>query len=124
MTALLGQNGAGKSTVINLIVGLIPPTSGECTVCGVPLHGEHRAKAIEKVQKYLATLDSLSVRLPSGQRLMEVLNVVIRHGLLPVKLIMLGRRPQPPPPGQPRQPHQPLPERNFLGQGGGERGQI
>merc|ERR1740122_446182 len=30
--ALLGHNGAGKTTAINCIVGLIPPTAGEATV--------------------------------------------------------------------------------------------
>eukprot|EP00928_Gymnodinium_smaydae_P031784 TRINITY_DN23219_c0_g1_i1.p1 TRINITY_DN23219_c0_g1~~TRINITY_DN23219_c0_g1_i1.p1 ORF type:complete len:1428 (-),score=165.40 TRINITY_DN23219_c0_g1_i1:57-4340(-) len=33
--ALLGHNGAGKTTCINCIVGLIPPTSGTARVCGI-----------------------------------------------------------------------------------------
>ena len=32
--ALLGHNGAGKSTMMKIILGLIPATSGEITVCG------------------------------------------------------------------------------------------
>jgi len=32
--ALLGHNGAGKSTMMKIILGLIPPTEGEVTVCG------------------------------------------------------------------------------------------
>lgn len=32
--ALLGHNGAGKSTMMKIILGLIPATSGEVTVCG------------------------------------------------------------------------------------------
>ncbi|KAG9457355.1 hypothetical protein H6P81_001863 [Aristolochia fimbriata] len=32
--ALLGHNGAGKSTTIAMLVGLIPPTAGDVLVCG------------------------------------------------------------------------------------------
>ena len=32
--ALLGHNGAGKSTMMKIILGLIPATSGEVSVCG------------------------------------------------------------------------------------------
>ena len=32
--ALLGHNGAGKSTMMKIILGLIPATSGEIIVCG------------------------------------------------------------------------------------------
>ncbi|WDF45294.1 ABC transporter ATP-binding protein [Chryseobacterium sp. KACC 21268] len=33
--ALLGQNGAGKSTTINIILGLVQPTSGDAFINGV-----------------------------------------------------------------------------------------
>lgn len=32
--AFLGVNGAGKSTTINMLCGVLPPTSGEIKVCG------------------------------------------------------------------------------------------
>jgi ATP-binding cassette, subfamily A (ABC1), member 3 len=34
ITALLGSNGAGKSTIIGLLTGLIHPTSGDCFIDG------------------------------------------------------------------------------------------
>lgn len=33
---LLGPNGSGKSTTIKIILGLLQPTAGECTIFGVP----------------------------------------------------------------------------------------
>ena len=38
--ALLGHNGAGKTTCINCVVGLIPMTSGEAQVCGYDVRTE------------------------------------------------------------------------------------
>jgi ABC-2 type transport system ATP-binding protein len=34
ITGILGENGAGKSTAIKILLGLIPPTSGTATVLG------------------------------------------------------------------------------------------
>jgi ABC-2 type transport system ATP-binding protein len=36
VTGFLGPNGAGKSTTMRMMVGLTPPTSGRCTVLGLP----------------------------------------------------------------------------------------
>ncbi|TWT66357.1 ABC transporter ATP-binding protein [Allorhodopirellula solitaria] len=33
--ALLGENGAGKTTMIRIMTGFQKPTSGQCTVCGL-----------------------------------------------------------------------------------------
>lgn len=35
---MLGSNGAGKTTTINIFLNLIPPTSGEATICGIATH--------------------------------------------------------------------------------------
>ncbi|MEO8408967.1 MAG: ABC transporter ATP-binding protein [Propionivibrio sp.] len=37
---LLGTNGAGKSTTMNLLTGCLPPSSGTVTICGHNLHDE------------------------------------------------------------------------------------
>jgi ABC-2 type transport system ATP-binding protein len=37
VTALLGGNGAGKSTTIAMIMGLVTPTSGRVTVLGAEM---------------------------------------------------------------------------------------
>jgi Cu-processing system ATP-binding protein len=36
---LIGHNGAGKSTLFKMMLGLIPPTSGEIHMAGAPVHG-------------------------------------------------------------------------------------
>lgn len=62
-TAFVGENGAGKSTIIKLLCGLYEPTAGSVTVGGVPvrmLSEEFRTKVISVVfqdfQSYELTL--------------------------------------------------------------------
>ncbi|MBN1971789.1 MAG: ABC transporter ATP-binding protein [Candidatus Delongbacteria bacterium] len=45
---LLGANGAGKSTTINLICGFIPPSSGDIRICGIDALTD-RLKANSKI---------------------------------------------------------------------------
>ncbi len=44
--ALVGESGSGKSTVARMVVGLLPPTSGEVTIAGVSM--TDRAAAAER----------------------------------------------------------------------------
>jgi simple sugar transport system ATP-binding protein len=61
---LMGDNGAGKSTMVKLIAGNFPPTEGEIVVEGKVCHFhkpiEARAKGIEVVYQDLALADNLT----------------------------------------------------------------
>lgn len=86
----LGQNGAGKSTTIRMLLTLIEPTAGSIELFGMPLNS-HRTEilrqvgaVIEKpdVYKYLSAIDNLRIfaRLsglkPTDQQLMQQLEMV------------------------------------------------
>jgi simple sugar transport system ATP-binding protein len=64
VVGLMGDNGAGKSTMVKLIAGNFPPTTGEVLVNGEVCHFhkpiEARAKGIEVVYQDLAIADNLT----------------------------------------------------------------
>jgi simple sugar transport system ATP-binding protein len=64
VVGLMGDNGAGKSTMVKLIAGNFPPTEGEVSVNGEVCHFhkpiEARAKGIEVVYQDLAIADNLT----------------------------------------------------------------
>jgi simple sugar transport system ATP-binding protein len=64
VVGLMGDNGAGKSTVVKLIAGNFPPTEGEIAVDGKVCHFhrpiEARAEGIEVVYQELALADNLT----------------------------------------------------------------
>lgn len=86
----LGQNGAGKSTTIRMLLTLVAPTSGEVQLFGKTLQGNKHeilsqiGAVIEKpdVYKYLSAYDNLrlfaklSDKKISHQQLMDQLDVV------------------------------------------------
>ena len=64
VVGLMGDNGAGKSTMVKLIAGNFPPTHGEVIVGGEVCHFqkpiEARGKGIEVVYQDLALADNLT----------------------------------------------------------------
>ncbi len=65
----LGQNGAGKSTTIRMLLTLVKPTSGTIEIFGKELHS-HRHDILEQtgaiiespdLYKYLSAYDNLSI---------------------------------------------------------------
>ncbi len=64
IVGLMGDNGAGKSTMVKLVAGNFPPTSGEIILDDEVVHFhkpvEARAKGIEVVYQDLALCDNLT----------------------------------------------------------------
>src|ERR1700748_2959611 len=65
----LGQNGAGKSTTIRMLLTLIEPTDGEIEIFGLNLK-KHRTEILKRtgavierrdLYKYLSALDNLHI---------------------------------------------------------------
>ncbi|TKB51585.1 ABC transporter ATP-binding protein [Ferrimonas sediminicola] len=63
---LLGPNGAGKSTTLEMLEGILPPTSGEILFDGEPLKGDYRQQIGIQFQatalpEYLSVNDCLTL---------------------------------------------------------------
>lgn len=86
----LGQNGAGKSTTIRMLLTLIEPTSGDIEIFGLNLR-KHRKEILRKtgaiierpdLYKYLTAIENISIlsRLsgfkPTTKKIMEQLELV------------------------------------------------
>lgn len=87
----LGQNGAGKSTTIRMMLTLIEPTSGEIKIFGKSLH-ENRHEILSKIgavierpdlYKYLTAYENLKL-------FAKMSNVHVTHKLLMDQLDMVG----------------------------------
>ncbi|MGH3510612.1 MAG: ABC transporter ATP-binding protein [Nocardioidaceae bacterium] len=59
-TALLGRNGAGKSTTMRVLAGVIPPTSGTVTVAGLDIVTQ--TLAVKRVTGYCPDVGGLVPR--------------------------------------------------------------
>ena len=54
ITAFLGQNGAGKSTTIKMLLGLVRPSSGEGTVLGMRITDAEENREMRRKVAYVA----------------------------------------------------------------------
>ena len=60
--ALLGENGAGKSTFIKVLAGVYAPDAGTIHLAGAPLrHGRGAAEGVAFIHQDLALVDSMTV---------------------------------------------------------------
>ena len=48
--ALVGESGSGKSTLAKMLLGLLPPSSGEILIDGVPLADSDRVAIARRIQ--------------------------------------------------------------------------
>src|ERR671929_401918 len=87
VTGFLGPNGAGKSTTMRMLVGLTPPSSGSCTVLGVPYAdlrnpGQHVGVLLDasaqhpgRTGREVLSLGAMTIGLPRS-RVDEMLDLV------------------------------------------------
>jgi len=105
LIALIGPNGSGKTTLLKIILGLLPPSSGEVVLLGQSLstyQPQTRAKAIAYVSQQPALSFPLTVRelvylgrYPHGRhrRESEADGLAIAHALGSSAATNLGDRP-------------------------------
>ena len=72
ITGLLGENGAGKSTMIKILLGLIPPTSGSVRVLGEDVT---RNPLVRSRLGYMPEHDCLPIEAPAAEFLCHMAEV-------------------------------------------------
>jgi ABC-2 type transport system ATP-binding protein len=59
ITAFLGLNGAGKSTTIKMLLGMIRPSTGSSELLGKPMSGERGSEGLRKQVAYVSETKQL-----------------------------------------------------------------
>ena len=72
ITGLLGENGAGKSTMIKILLGLVPPTSGSVRVLGEDVT---RNPLVRSRLGYMPEHDCLPIESPAAEFLCHMAEV-------------------------------------------------
>src|SRR4026208_1596053 len=64
--ALVGESGSGKTTVARMVVGLLPPSSGEVIIDGVSMTNARQAQGRQRRRRRIPTIlqDPHARRLP------------------------------------------------------------
>jgi ABC-2 type transport system ATP-binding protein len=75
LVALLGENGAGKSTTLQMIAGLLTPDHGTITIAGTVM--THRANSVKQMVGFLAEQPYLYPTL-SGFEFLEFVGALYR----------------------------------------------
>jgi len=92
LTVLTGANGAGKTSLLRLLGGLVPLTSGEGSVAGVPLGAENR-RALRRTVGWLGHEGSFYGELTVRENLEFAARALDRPlSLLPDALERVGLR--------------------------------
>ena len=83
IVALLGENGAGKSTVIKMLAGVYTPDFGEILVDGENLRSDARIKEIAFVHQTLGLIEWMTV----AENIAQIIGYPKRFGLINPKLL-------------------------------------
>ena len=61
IVSLLGENGAGKSTIIKMLAGVYKPDSGTMTLSGADLASGQNRKSVSFIHQNLGLIDWMTV---------------------------------------------------------------
>jgi peptide/nickel transport system ATP-binding protein len=83
ITGLVGESGSGKSTLARLLAGLVPPTSGELLLDGVPVRRGRRSRRGYARDVQLVLQDPFSSLNPVHDVRYHLARPLQVHGLVP-----------------------------------------